>query len=191
MRGVLLLLPLTLWAADRPVPPVAQKFLNLFQELRQAEAQPQTGRRHVSFSLSEQEINAYLRYMLRATPRPGLDSVTVRIFPYNYVSSLTVIDYDEIERWRPGTIPGLFELLLHGKQSILLDGRFAVADSMITFSVEKAYYGRLWLPAFLVEKVIRMVAARQPEHYDTSRPLPLPFGLRRVWTGDGMIRGNN
>ena len=42
-----------------------------------------------------------------------------------------------------------------------------------------------------VEKMIRLVAARQPERYDTTRPLPLPFGLRRVWTSDHTVAGEN
>jgi hypothetical protein len=32
--------------------------------------------------------------------------------------------------------------------------------------VEKAYYGNLRLPAILVQQMIAIVAARQPEHYD-------------------------
>jgi hypothetical protein len=43
----------------------------------------------------------------------------------------------------------------------------------------------------LVEQMIGIVAARQSERYDTTRPLPLPFGLRRVWTGDHSVAGEN
>ena len=39
--------------------------------------------------------------------------------------------------------------------------------------------------------MIEVVAARQPEHYDTSKPVPLPFGLRKVWTGDKVVMGEN
>jgi hypothetical protein len=42
-----------------------------------------------------------------------------------------------------------------------------------------------------VGKVIQIVAARQPEHYDTSKPLPLPFGLRQAWTENHIVKGNN
>jgi hypothetical protein len=47
------------------------------------------------------------------------------------------------------------------------------------------------LPAFFVEKVIQTVAARQPEHLDTSQPLPLPFNLRHVWTENHLVKGAN
>lgn len=178
-------------AADQSVPPVAQKFLAMFEELRAAEAQPAAARRHVSFALSDREINDYMRYSLHATPRPGLDSVTVKIFAHNYVSTFTMVDFDAVERWKPGTIPALLRPVLHGKQSIWVDYRFTATESRITFSVEKAYYDSIRLPAFFVEKMIQIVAGRQPEHYDTTKPLPLPFGLRQVWTDDQAVKGNN
>lgn len=178
-------------AVDSSIPPIARKFLGMFQDLREAEAQPASSRRHVSFALSDQEINDYMRYALRTTPRPGLDSVTVKIFPHNYVSTFTVVDFDAVERWKPGTIPAVLRPILHGKQSIWVDYRFGAANSSITFSVEKAYYDKVRLPAFFVGRMIQIVAARQPEHYDTSKPLPLPFGLRQVWTEDQTVKGNN
>jgi hypothetical protein len=178
-------------AGKPPAPPVVQKFLGIFQSLREAEAQPSATRRHVSFVLSDAEINDYMRNALRTTPRPGVDSVTVKIFPQNYVSTFTVVDFDAVERWKPGTIPGILRPVLHGKQSIWVDYRFATADSKITFSVEKAYYDKLRLPAFFVEKMIQIVAARQPEHYDTSKPLQLPFSLRQVWTERQIVKGSN
>lgn len=187
----LLLLPLGLWAVDAPAPQAAQKFLGMFQQLRQAEAQPAQVRQHISFSFSDQEINDYMCYALRTTPRPGLDSLTVKIFPHNYLSTYTVVDFDAVERWKPGTIPGILRPVLHGKQSIWVDYRFAAADSKLTFSVEKAYFGTLRLPAIFVQKMIQIVATRQPEHYDTSKPLPLPFSLRNVWTENQIVKGNN
>jgi hypothetical protein len=178
-------------AADLSVPPVAQKFLAMFEEFRAAEAQPAATRRRVSFALADREINDYMRYALHATPRPGLDSVTVKIFPHNYVSTFTMVDFDAVERWKPGTIPALLRPVLHGKQSIWVDYRFSASESKITFSVEKAYYDSIRLPAFFVEKMIQIVAARQPEHFDTSKPLPMPFSLRQVWTEDQTVKGNN
>jgi hypothetical protein len=178
-------------AANPAIPPVAQKFLTMFHTLRVAQALPAATRPRLSFALSDGEINDYLRYSLRAIPRPGLDSVTIKIFPHNYVSTYTIIDFDAVERWRPGTIPFLLRVFLQGKQTIWVDYRFGAANSRISFEVEKAYYDQIRLPAFLVQKVIEILAARQPEHYDTSRPLPLPFGLRDVWTEDKIVKGNN
>ena len=179
-------------AASASAPPVARKFLSLFDELRQAQTQPAASRRRVSFAVTDREIDDYMLYALQTAPRPGIDSVTVKIFPHNYVSTFTVVDFGAVERWKPGTIPSMLRPVLRGKQSIWVDYQFApAADSSITFSVEKAYYGSIRLPAFFVERVIAVVAARQPEHYDTNKPLALPFGLRDVWTEDHVIKGRN
>lgn len=195
MRIVLLfllcsgLLPLP--AGTPAIPPAAERFLGMFAQLREAEAQPPAARRNLTVALQEGEINEYMRYALRTTPRPGIESVTVKIFPKNYVSTFTVVDFDAIERWKPGTIPTLLRPALRGKQSVWVDYRFATANAALTFSVEKAYYGSLRLPAFVVEKMIAIVAARQPERYDTTKPLPLPFHLQRVWTEGQTLRANN
>jgi hypothetical protein len=173
-------------------PPVLAKFLSLFDQLRAAEAHKAKGTaEHVVFQLTDAEINDYMRYSLRATPRPGLQSVTVKILPQNYVSTFTIVDFDAVERWKPGTIPALLRPVLNGRKSIWIDYSFQADRSQISFSVEKAYYQSIRLPAFFVDKMIQIVAARQPEKYDTSKPLPIPFGLRRLWTNDHVIHGQN
>jgi len=153
--------------------------------------QAKGGRQYLSFQLAESEINEYMRFALRSTPRPGLESVSVKIFPYNYVSTFSVVDFDAVERWRPGTIPGLLRPVLSGKRTIWVDGRFQAKAGQVTFSIEKAYFAKIRLPAILVEKVVQIVAARQPEKYDTRKPIPLPFGLRQVWTEARLVRGEN
>ena len=179
-------------AASNAVPPVAAKFLQLFERLREAAAPGfESARAHVQFQFSADEINEYMSYALRATPRPGVDSVKVKIFTHNYVSTFALIDFDAVERWKPGTIPAVLRPVLHGKKSVWVDCRFRPADSTVAFSVEKAYYDNIRLPAFVVEKMIQIVAARQPEKYDTSKPIPLPFGLRKLWTLDQVIMGEN
>lgn len=170
--------------------PASSKFLALFDRLRAAEAPGGTHQR-VAFQFSDSEINEYLRYSLKTTPRPGVDSVTVKIFANNYISTFTVVDFDAVERWRPGTVPALLRPLLKGKKSLWLDYRFQVRDAKVTFSVEKSYYQNTRLPAILVQKMIQIVAARQPEKYATSKPLPLPFGLRQVRTAEHAVMGEN
>jgi len=81
--------------------------------------------------------------------------------------------------------------VLNGKKAIWLDVRFQAKNGTAAFSVEKAYFQSIRLPAFFVEKMIQIVAARQPEKYDTNRPLPLPFGLRQVSTKEHLVTGEN
>lgn len=178
--------------SSSPNPPVVTKFLDLFDRLRSAAEKNANGEHQkVSFQLTETEVNEYLRYSLKATPRPGVDSVTVKFFPKDYISTFTRVDFDAVEKWRPGTIPRVLRPFLKGKKAIWIDCRIHADNSQMTFSVEKARYEDMALPAFLVEKMIQIVAARQPEKYDTTKPVPLPFGLRRITTSDHVIQGNN
>jgi len=178
-------------ASSQPVH--VTKVLDIFSRLQAAQQQKNQGGRpeHVSFTLSEAEINGYAMHALHAAPRPGVESVTVKVFPYNYISTYTVIDFDAVEKWKPGTIPALLRPVLNGKKAIWVDYRFQANNGQATFSVEKAYFQKIRIPAVVVQKMIQVVAARQPEHYDTSKPVPLPFGLRQMWTKEQLVMGEN
>jgi hypothetical protein len=178
-------------ASNVPPPPSAAKVLDLFDKLHAAQDPDKDGDRHVAFKFSETEVNDYLRYALKTTPRPGLDSVTVKFFPKDYVSTFTRVDFDAVERWHPGTIPSVLRPILKGKKTILIDCRIHAEGSNLTFTVEKARYDDMALPAFFVEKMIQLLAARQPEKYDTAHPVPLPFGLVKVSTTEHMVEGHN
>ena len=183
---MLALLPFLLFAvADIPAPQAAAitKVLDLFDRLRAG--------KKTSFQLTESEVNEYLVSALKRQPRPGLHSTQIRFFPKNYVATFTVVDFDAVEKWKPGTIPALLRPVLTGRKTVWLDVRFQVTGSRLTYTVEKAYFEKIWLPASLVQKMMEVVAVRQPEHYDTTKPLPLPFGLRDVQTSEKLLTGNN
>lgn len=174
-----------LCAGAQPAP--VQKVLQLFGDLNQA----QSTKQKVRFQLTEDEVNEYLRHARTVNPRPGLERLTVKFFPGNYVSTLTMIDFDMVEQARPGTVPLLLRPVLNGKKEVWIDLRLQAAGGVGTFSVEKAYFQSIRLPAFLVEKMINVVGARQKEKFDTSKPVPLPFGLQKVVTGDKSVAGEN
>ena len=167
--------------------PAVSKVLGLFGSLQSAQQKYQP----VSFRLTEPEINEYARYALATTPRPGLRGVSVKVFPNNYLSTYTLLDFDAVEKWKPGTIPTLLKPVLSGQKTIWLDIRFHTSGGQVTYSVEKAYFQDIRLPAFFVEHLIHTVAARQPEHYDTSKPVPLPFGLKTLSTSSHILSGAN
>jgi hypothetical protein len=168
-------------------PTAVQKVLRLFGDLNQAQATQQK----VRFQLTEAEVNEYLRHAQKVNPRPGLDRLTVKFFPGNYISTFTVVDFDMVEKARPGTVPVLLKPVLNGKKEVWIDLRLNAAGGLGTFSVEKAYFQSIRLPAFMVEKMINVVGSRQKEKFDTSKPVPLPFRLQSVVTGDKSMAGEN
>jgi hypothetical protein len=172
-------------------PPVAAKVLDLFDQLRHAQEHKGDPDTNVSFKPTDAEVSDYMRYALKTTPRPGLESVTIKFFPKDYVSTFTKVDFDAVEHWKPGTIPTVLKPFLKGKKTILIDIRLKAENSAMTFTVEKARYDDMALPAFFVVKMIQILAARQPEKYDTAHPLTLPFGLVRISTGEKFVQGHN
>lgn len=162
-------------------PAAVERMHSLFERLRRNAP--------ASFRLAGVEINDYLQYSLQHTPRPGLQSCSVKIFPQNYISTFTVVDFDAVDRWNPGAIPALLRPVLRGRRSIWVDCRFGGANGKLSFSVQKAYFERIRLPSVLVEQVIAILARQQPERFDTSKPVPIPFGLESLWTEGNELRG--
>jgi flagellar motor protein MotB len=157
------------------------KVLDILARLQAAPRQP------VSFRLSEDEINEYLRYALLKTPRPGIDSVALKFFPHNYLSTLTVIDFDAVEKWSPGLVPGF--LGLTGKKALWIDLRFSVDGQTVSYSVEKAFYQDKSIPRFVAEKIVQIIGSRQPE--SGGEGMAVPLGLRRIETGEHYIEAEN
>jgi hypothetical protein len=192
MRLPLYLLLLLSLAAQAESPAVT-KVLNLFNSLNQAQAVKASGKPSpkVGFTLTESEVNEYLRHARVVNPRPGLDNMRVQFYPSNYVATLVTIDFDAVEKFRPGTVPTLLRPILSGKRDVQVDVRLQPANGVTTFSVEKASFESIRIPAFVVEQMIAVVGSRQKEKYDTTKPVPLPFGLRTVSTELGKVSGAN
>ena len=161
-------------------PPETVKVLGVIKQLQTA---------HARFELYEGEVNRHIAYSLLTSPRPGLSSMSVKFFDGNYVSTYTSVDFDAVEKWRPGTIPAFLRSLLKGKRNVWVDIRFFVSGGSATYKIEKAYFENIPLPKLVMDKAIQVIAARQPEKYDTSKPIPLPFGMVKLRTRAQHIAG--
>lgn len=192
MRSTLLLF-LLLSITSPAQSPAVTKVLDLFNSLNQAQGAKAAGQPvpKVGFTLTDAEVNDYLRHARVVNPRPGLDNMRVQFYPGNYIATLVTIDFDAVEKFRPGTVPTLLRPILSGKREVQVDVRLKPANGAATFSVEKAAFESVRLPAFVVEQMIAVVAARQKEKFDTTQPVPLPFGLRTISTGQGKVSGVN
>lgn len=172
--------------------PVA-KMLEFFGQLRSAEAAAAAHRPvpRVGARFSDDEVNEYMTYALTTTPRPGVKSIHVEFADANCITTTVMVDLDALERWKPGTVPAPLRLVLNGTKSLRVDLQFRqTTDRLIGLSVEKAYYQDVRIPALVVEEMMKILAARQPEHYDINH-LMLPMGLRRMWTNGHTISAMN
>ena len=170
-----------------------QRMLGFFDRLRKAGMEQAAHRPvpHVEARFVDAEVNEYLAYALKTAPRPGVRSIHIECADGNYIATTVVVDLDALERWQPGTIPWALRWALSGTKTLRVELRFRQpTDRLVGLSVEKAYYQDLRIPAWLVQAMISILAARQPEHYDTDN-LMLPMGLRRMWTTGHTISAMN
>jgi len=150
----------------------------------------QTGRKRelqqVYFELPESDFNEYLAYSLHTVPRPGVEAAGIKLHAQNHVSVNVLVNFDRIADWAP-IIPSL--LHLSGKQVIGLNFVFAVQDAAVTFQVAEPA-GKEPMMGRALQTLLHLLALHQPERYDTSKPIPLPYGLRRLSTTNGMLVGS-
>ena len=146
--------------------------------------------RKVGFEIPESVLNEYLAYTLRTHPRPGIGSMTVALLPDNQVSSDMEIDFDAVQKWNPGIFPDILRGFLTGKRAIHADVTFEVKNGSCSFDLKNAMGpdGKAIVNKVMYA-VLQALGSRQPESYDTAKPIPLPFGLKKVWTGKQLICG--
>jgi len=144
----------------------------------------------LGFEIPERAVNEYLAYVLRTRPRPGISAITVTLLPNNEISGVIEIDFKAVTQWEPEILPEPLRPLLSGKQSIKVTARVESGNGTFTFVLKDAHGpdGSL-LPNKIMTGILQSIGSRQPESYDTAKPLPLPFGLKRVWTGKQSVCG--
>jgi hypothetical protein len=138
----------------------------------------------VYFEMPESDINQYLAYSLHAVPRPGIAAVTVKIKAGNRISATTTLDFDRIGEWVP-LLPALLQMT--GNRAITADVVFAVQNGGITFQFPGSDGSPMARRA--LQTLLHILAMHQPEQYDTSEPVPLPYGLQQLWTTEGVLVG--
>lgn len=162
------------------ITPTISHILDLLSKLNTVPRQP------VVLHLSDAEVNEYLTYALLISPRPGIDSVSIKFFPHNYISTVIIIDFDLLEKWSHGLIAGLPGLA--GKKALWIDLRFSLNAGTLSWTVEKAYYANKRLPEFLAEKILETIGAHQRENA-SGLEMAVPFGMRHIQTGEHFIEG--
>jgi hypothetical protein len=151
---------------------------------------PDRGSRRVRFEFSEAEMNEYLAYSLRLTPRPGIRKLSVRLNPDNAFSVRTVMDFGAIQKWHAWILPDVLKAIASSEPVVEMEVKFQAQDSYGTFKLMSVGGLGGALPADAAVWVIQAIGLHQQEYYDTVRPIPLPFGLSRIWTGQGSVSGD-
>jgi hypothetical protein len=145
----------------------------------------------INFRLPESVVNEYLAYALRANPRPGLSSVTLRLRANNEISAEVWIDFDAIAKWNSKILPAPLHLVLNGKKALRVDAQLDARDGVLNYSLKTAYgpAGDI-IAKKVMEDIMQSIGLHQREMYNVGRqPIPLPFGLQRMWCEKQLLAG--
>ena len=144
----------------------------------------------LGFEIPERALNNYLAYVLRTRPRPGIGSMTLTLLPGNQISSEVEIDFDAVQKWNPEILPEILRPLLSGRRTVKADLQFESHNGSCSFSLKDATGpdGKA-LANKIAATLMQALGSRQPETYDTAKPVPLPFGLKRIWTENHLMCG--
>jgi len=165
--------------------------ITLVQDLLESLARyDQKGRpadQKLGFEIPEKALNDYLSYSLRQNPRPGIVSASVTLAPRNQISVAVEIDFDTVGGWGSAVIPEALRPMLKGKLPIRFSGQFQSGDGMVTFTLKDA--GENPALGKIMMGVLQAIGGHQPESLEPTKPIPLPFGLKRIWINNRSVCG--
>lgn len=144
----------------------------------------------LGFELPAASVNEYLAYSLRRKPRFGIAGLTMKFLDGDKFSTMVAINFDIVKDYSAWTVPELVRPLLRQTRTVQVDSHFTAHDGVLRVTFDKAIGPDGTPITGVVSGLIRAIGLLQPEACDTDAPIPLPFGLQRVWTKDGVFAGN-
>ncbi|HXH06351.1 MAG TPA: hypothetical protein VNI83_07140 [Vicinamibacterales bacterium] len=171
-------------AADTPVSRDADAFHAKLQRITaRADALPVSRRAHApqATTVTERELNAYLRYRARDQIPVGIADPYIWIVGDGRLAGRATIDLDAIRRQkaRGWLDPAGY---LTGRLPIQVSGRLYTRDGVGRFQLETAEVGGVTVPRPLVQELLTFYS-RTPEDPDglaLDEPFVLPAGIREI-----------
>lgn len=137
----------------------------------------------VAFEFPEVLINSYLSVSLSRQPRPGIESATVHFLAGNHLTVEAQVNFSAIEE----NLSKTTAQALKGIKPVNVQLSFDVRDGKVKLKCDRFVAGEKPLSGAMAQEVLRAIASLQPEKFDTTQPIPLPYGLKRLSTTAGTI----
>ncbi len=136
--------------------------------------------------ISEDELNAYLDEEYRSKTHIGMKSAVVKLFDASRVAADSVIDVDEIKS--EGSVGlKMISLLFSGDQTLHAEAKMIFNGNTVTYQLERAQLNGVTLPNPLVEKLIEILARKQSQKIDVTKPIPLSDTIKHVEVRQGLL----
>jgi len=138
-------------------------------------------------SISEREVNAYLRFIAREDLPVGLVDPTISIATGGKLGAKAQIDLDAVRKSkaRSSLDPLAY---VSGMVEVTLAGKLEASSGRGKFMLASATLGGLAIPQSLVQELVTYFTrtAEKPQGVDLEEPFDLPAGIQQVRTGNGQ-----
>jgi len=168
----------------------ASKVVSLLASLDRYDRDGRNPAQKIGFELPERAVNDYLAYALKVRPRPGLRGVTLKLLANNEVAVTAQVQPDVFLAWSAGLLAEDVRPKISDIRELRLNIVFEVdGRGMATFKINRGQAGSQPFDNQIISILLQALASHQPEKLDLSAPIPLPFGLKRLWTQAGLLAG--
>jgi hypothetical protein len=135
----------------------------------------------VKVSVTEREINAFLKFNYREQMPKGVTSPELSLAGNRKVSGLAVVDLDAVRtaKDRGWLDPAAY---LTGKVEVRAAGLFHATSGKGTFQFESAHLGAIPIPKTLFQELVTHYSRSPelPDGIDIDKPFDLPARIREV-----------
>ena len=140
-----------------------------------------------AITLSEREVNAYIRFQAAAEFPVGVTEPTLVLADQGRVTASAVVDLDAV---RDSRQRGALDPLAYvgGAVDVIATGTLAAVDGVGRLQIESVSIGGVAMPATVLLELVRYYSRseRRPEGVDPTEPLEVPYGIRQVVIQDGL-----
>jgi hypothetical protein len=140
-------------------------------------------------TISERELNAYLRYDMREAMPAGVTEPTITILGDGRLTATAVVDLDEVRDAQTGWLNPM--RLLKGRLPITASGVLESQHGTARFVLDAADVSGVTVPKALLQQVVSFYSrtAENPDGVDLDAPIELPAGIQeiRVQPGQAIV----
>lgn len=138
-------------------------------------------------TVSEREVNSYLKFGMGDTLPPGVVDPSVAILGAGRVSAKALVDLDVVKRQRKSS-GGWFDplALLSGKVPVGAVGVLQAQQGTARFELESADVSGVPVPKAIIQELLNAYARspERPNGINLDAPFPLPARIQEIRIGE-------
>ncbi len=151
----------------------------IFQSLRENAPPGKKAPPNSHLRITEDELNAYLTQEYISKPHSGLKSVVTHLLASNRVVADAIVDVDDLKTENSSVLK-MITWFFSGDQALHVQAQLLFKGNTVTYQLEDAQLNNVTLPNALVEKLIEILARRQTQKIDVTKPIPLSPTIKHV-----------